>query len=216
MIKIPENKEAAFFVCTFSLLGKLVECDGWATEEEERAVAEFIVDSLDVYGKKRELAMDVFTEAFVSPLSFRDYAQQFYQHFEDRDDIRVMLLEVLWQIAVTDHELTEKEEDLLRQAGKVFKIAPERVDAIAARAEQSASVEHQIEEPYLILGCTEKSTDYEVRSAYKRIVGRLSKEKLDRECVPDEFYSLIKENLDNVEQAYQYIKQARGFSGLDD
>ena len=53
---IPADSPTAFYVCTFSMLGKLAAADGKVTRDEKRKVEEYITKTLKLDKKRRKLA----------------------------------------------------------------------------------------------------------------------------------------------------------------
>jgi DnaJ like chaperone protein len=73
-----EQTQAAYFICLFSILGKLSKIDGVVTRDEIGVVQEFI-NKLPIADREKQFARQVFSEAKNSRYSIEDFAIQLYQ-----------------------------------------------------------------------------------------------------------------------------------------
>ncbi len=115
-MKLPSESPSAFLTYTFSLLGKIAAADGKISKEEQRRVEQFIDEQLKLDSKLKALALQVFADAFDSPLEVRDYAEKFTQTFRDKVHLATDLVELLLCLSALDGALTPEEDRQVRSA----------------------------------------------------------------------------------------------------
>ena len=65
-------------------------------------------------------------------------------------------------------------------------------------------------DPYLILGCSPHATDEEVKSCYRRMVGRYHPDRFIGQELDQEFIDLATERFKEIQDAYDHIRKIRG------
>jgi len=110
-----EERQAAYFLALFSILGKLAKADGRVSREEGEAVIEFL-DRMKVQGEQRQFAIRVFNEAKNSRHTVEEFARQFAQMSMGQ------------------------EEKIIRSVGGILGVSAAELEAIRSR--YLASAEH--------------------------------------------------------------------------
>ena len=130
---IPPDSPTAFFVCTFSMLGKLAAADGTISKEEVRKVEEYIETTLKLDKKRKKLALGIFQEAAGSPMEMQDYAIQFHKSFPDRVQLLDRMIEILVEVSVADGVLSMREDKLIRSAALLLELTEPHYERIKAK-----------------------------------------------------------------------------------
>jgi len=115
-MKLPNESPAAFLTYTFSMLGKIAAADGRVSREEQQRVERYIDEELKLEPKLKRLALEVFADAFDSPLELRDFAQKFKETFPDHVHLADRVIELLICLSMADGQVSLEEEELLRSA----------------------------------------------------------------------------------------------------
>lgn len=115
-MKYPEESQAAFLVCTFSMLAKIVAADGAVSPREMSAITGYMDNELQYDKKAKALAMKVFDDALDSPLELRDYAQKFKDAFPDRVQLLDRIVQILLEVSFADGMLDPAEDSEVRTA----------------------------------------------------------------------------------------------------
>ncbi len=123
-MNLPTESPAAFITYTFSMLGKIAAADGKVSSEEIRRVEKYIQEELKLDAKLRTLALDVFADAFDSPLELRDYAEKFQQTYPNSVQLADRVIELLLCISTADGAISEEEDRLLRSAALLLGLSP--------------------------------------------------------------------------------------------
>ena len=90
-----EQAQAAYFVCIFSILGKIAKADGVVTNDELKVVDDFI-NGMNISETEKQFAKQVFNEAKNSNYSVEDFASQFYQINSGQPAVLHSFLDVLF------------------------------------------------------------------------------------------------------------------------
>ena len=80
-LSVNEERQAIFFITTFSLLAKLAKADGVVSKSEVDVIDELMKRDMRMDRQGRSYAIQIFDAAKDSTDSFEDYARQFYQLF---------------------------------------------------------------------------------------------------------------------------------------
>lgn len=139
---IPSDSPTAFFVCTFSMLGKLAAADGVVSPEEVRKVEEYINKTLKLDKKKKKLALGIFRDSFDSPLSMRDYAIQFHKSYPDRVQLLDRMIEILVELSVSDGRLSPREDEMIRSAALLLDLSEPHYERIKSKFVSASSRSH--------------------------------------------------------------------------
>lgn len=199
-----ESLQAAYFACVFSILGKIAKADG-AVTPDELAVVEKIIQGLNVAEEEKKFARRIFNEAKASPYSLDDFALQFYGAHHDRPTILYSFVDIIFQVAAADGVLHPAEEASIRRIKDIFHLQDQQFDSIQARYFKGA------DKHYRILHCTPESTDEEIKKNYKSLAKEFHPDTIISKGLPDEFIQFATSRFQEIQEAYEQIKQKRGF-----
>jgi DnaJ like chaperone protein len=198
-----EERQAAFFLALFSILGKLAKADGRITREEGEAVIEFL-DRMKVTGDQRQFAIRVFNEAKNSSHTVEEFARQFTQMTMGQPDLRSSLVDMLFRVALADQELHPEEDRIIGSVAGILGISSAELDSIRGR--YLASSEHA----YSVLGLTTEADDEEIKSTYRRLVQEYHPDRIVSQGMPEEFVEYATQRFQEIQNAWEQIKRERG------
>lgn len=197
-----ERRQASFFLALFSILGKLAKADGRITREQGEAVISFL-DRMGVTGSQRSFAIKVFNEAKNTPYSVEDLAREFAQITRGRPDLRESMMDMLFEIALTDGHLHPGEEEVIRSVAAVLGFAPHDLQTIRNR--HMAGEEHT----YAALGLTPDATDDEIRRTYRQLVQEYHPDRIVSQGMPQEFVEYATERFQEIQRAWEVLRKKR-------
>ena len=198
------RQQAAGFVCILSMLAKIAKADGVVTQDELAVVDRFI-NSLPVPEEEKQFARRVFNEAKNSSHSLEDFAAQFYQMTRAEPTVLCSFLDVLFQVAAADGVLHPAEEQAIRTVQEIFRLPGHQFDSIRARYFTND------DKYYQILDCTPQSTDDEIKKSYKKLVKDFHPDTIISKGLPDEFTDFATKRFQEIQEAYEQVRKARGF-----
>ena len=199
-----EERQAAYFLALFSILGKIAKADGHITREEGEMVVSFL-DRMHVTGDQRQFAIRVFNEAKNSQYGAADFARQFAQMTMGQSDLRASMVDMLFQIALADKELHPAEEQMIDEVASILGITGAAFASIRNRYVGSS------EHAYAVLGLSEEASDDEVKSAYRRLVQEYHPDRILSQGMPEEFVEYATQRFQEIQSAWETIKTRRGF-----
>jgi DnaJ like chaperone protein len=197
-----EQSQAAYFVCMFSILGKLAKIDG-AVTKAEIAVVESFIAHLNMTDRERQFAKQVFNEAKDSNYSIDDFAVQFYQMCKGHPTVLVSFLEVLFRIASADSKFHPEEESVLKRLKGIFHISDQQFDHM------KATYFEDVDRYYKALSCTAESSDQEVKAKYKKLVKDFHPDTIVSKGLPEEFTEFAAKRFREIQEAYEKVRQER-------
>lgn len=200
-----ETAQAAYFVCIFSILGKLAGIDGTVSKEEIAAVENFM-STLRLPDQEQHFARQVFREAKNSRFSIDEFALQFHQINRQQPAVLVSFLEVLFQVAAADKKLHPQEEAALRRIKDIFQISGRQFENIKAKYFKDD------EKYYRSLNCTPGSSNEEIKKNYRKLVKDFHPDTIISKGLPEEFTDFATKRFQEIQQAYEHIKRERGLS----
>lgn len=201
-----EKKQAVFFASVFAMLGKMAKADGEVSQSEIQIVEAFMRDHLRLDKQTRMFAINIFNRAKDDAYPYTQYATEFAQHFHGDRNMRMVLFEMLFQIAAADGSLHRAEEHLLEESVRYLNIPHQLYEELKARLAPSA------DPAYAVLGLTSDATDAEIKKAYRAKVMEYHPDKIVSKGLPEEFLKFAEEKFKEVNEAYEKIKKARGLN----
>lgn len=197
-----EERQAAYFLALFSILGKLAKADGQITREEGEMVVSFL-DKMNVQGDERQFAIRVFNEAKNSRYSVQDFARQFAGMTQGQHDLRSSMMDMLFQIAMADGEYHSQEEQMIDSIAAIFGITSSELDAFRSRYIGNA------DNAYAVLGLSSDADDETVKSAYRQLVHEYHPDRIISQGMPQEFVEYATQRFQEIQTAWEQIKRQR-------
>lgn len=196
-----EANQSIYFIATFSMLGKLAKSDGVVTEAEIVIIEAVMQNNLKLTGEARKLAIGIFNEAKDSDKSFEQFAQQFYGHFQNSEEVLVSMIELLLLVAYADGQMHSAEEQLILVAVNTFGLK-NRYRQIKSRF---AGTPNDIGKYYQILGCTRGDSKNEVKKKYRKLAMQYHPDRIHAKGVPREFARVSQDRFKEIQNAYDIV-----------
>ncbi len=198
-----QNDQTAYFVTTFSLLGKMAQADGVIDERELALVKQLIDKHIGLDQKVKQFALQIFHKAAASSYGFEDLARQFYDIFKTKPEMLHSMLDLLTKMAMADGVLSKSEEDLLFLTARIFGI--DRQGYTNVKTQYAPSSDHY----YATLNCTPQSTNDELKKAYRNLVRDFHPDTIVSKGLPEEFTKFASDKFREIQDAYDAIKKER-------
>ncbi len=217
-----ERVQTAFFTATFSVMGHLSKVDG-RVSRREIALAEALMEQMDLGPELRKTAIRLFREGKDPDYPLDQVLEQFRRECSRRQSLIWMFLEIQLQAAYADGPLVASEQRLLLHVCRVlgvpegvFRLLEQRMRAQAHYAGGVGGEEPERQVPsltdaYAMLNLTPAASDAEVKRAYRRLRSQHHPDKLVAKGLPEEMMKLAARKSHEIRQAYERIREARGF-----
>jgi len=198
-----QKNQVAFFAALFACLAKLAKADGRVSREEIQAVDRFIKERFKFDSDQRKFAIEIFNRAKDDTNSYEDYAYQLSDLLRANKNALLVFYELLFELAMADGVLHEKEEDLLRSTTHIFKI-----DSGIFENFKSQFVDDKVN-PYAVLGVSENMDLEEIKKVYRRKRKEFHPDTLISKGLPEELIERAKEKFIEIQEAYEAIERKR-------
>lgn len=199
-----QDRQFVFYVSLASLAAKMAKADGVITEDEVRAFDHFIRDELKIPTEERKIIAKLFNEAKQSAEDPLAIASQFKDLIGYQPQVLQTMVHLLFRISMADGKFHPAEEKFIHQIANIFGLSQTEYDQIQALFIK------QNGHAYQILGVTPESSNYEVKSAYKKLVREYHPDKLIAKGVPEDFVKIANEKMAEINSAYDQISKERG------
>lgn len=230
------KQQAIFFHSLFSALGHLAKADGKVTSKEIE-VATALMDEMQLTGDARREAQEAFREGKARDFPLVDTLKGFYEATHGRRDILQVFLEILIQAAFADGQLSQEEYNVLEKVAKPLGFRRRDLDYLisiyeaeirfrrgrsqqsrqggyrqGAHGQQSTYSEQQsIDDAYRILGVSASDDEKAIKRAYRKRMAEHHPDKLVSKGLPEQAMEIAKKKAQDIQSAYELIKQKRGF-----
>jgi DnaJ like chaperone protein len=231
------KQQAIFFHSLFSALGHLAKSDGKVTNREIQ-IATALMDEMQLTGDARREAQDAFREGKARDFPLVETLKGFYEATHGRRDILQVFLEILIQSAFADGALSQEEYTVLEKVAKPLGFRRRDLDYLISmyeaeirfrqrsgrrthsaggnqqgpRDQQHAYSEQQsLDDAYRILGVAASDDEKVIKRAYRKRMSEHHPDKLVSKGLPEQAMEIAKKKAQDIQSAYELIKQKRCF-----
>ncbi|MEA1972178.1 MAG: TerB family tellurite resistance protein [Candidatus Cloacimonadota bacterium] len=190
-----------FYVATFSLMAKTAKADGRVSEEEIAVINDFIKNNLKLDEQGRDFAIKIFNEAKNNNVSFTEYAKQFKQVTQGKNELSQMLISMLFAIATSDNDFHAEEERIIFEIAQIIGVSSSEYNNL------KASYVKDTEKYYKILGCSKNDSFEVIKKKYLKLVKEYHPDKIVSKGLPEEFSNFAKQKFQDIQEAYEIISE---------
>ena len=214
----------AFFHATFSVMGHIAKADGQVSAHEIR-MAENIMRQMQLTAKRRREAIDFFNEGKQAHFNLQATLTELYQACHWRRDLLVMFLEIQYQAAAADGNISHREQTILEGIATRLGFSPADLFMFTQGYQfgqqrrqqtggqrtytQSQTTGNYLDQAYQLLGITAEASDADVKRAYRRQMSKHHPDKLVSKGLPEEMIKLANERTQAIKSAYEEIRRIR-------
>jgi len=212
------SPQKIFFKATFTVMGRIAKADGQVTENEIE-FARAIMARMRLSEEKRREAIEYFTEGKDSTLDLQPVLAPLAQLFKYRNDLRLIFLEIQLQVALADGEMSRPEREVIVQVCTQLGLNTSQVDALLARMQAEQAFHRgshgqpptagQVDQAYGVIGVSASASDAEVKRAWRKLMSQHHPDKLVSKGLPEEMMQIAKEKAQEIQVAYDLIRQVR-------
>lgn len=211
-----QNRQAAFFYSTFSVMGYMAKANGQVTEHEIKFATAYM-NKLGLEGELRQQAQDAFREGKMAGFPLEDRLGHFKLISGRRHDLLRLFLEIQIQVAFADGELDSYERRALHQIAMLLGFSTTELDhlleMIIAGAQfhqrqgqpKASTSKHQLANAYKVLGVVEESSEADIKKAYRKLMSQHHPDKLVAKGLPPEMMEVAKQKTQDIQAAYEMI-----------
>lgn len=210
-----ERVQTAFFTATFSVMGHIAKADGHVSKDEI-ANARQVMASMELDAEMRRVAINLFQQGKARDFPLDTILEQFRRECHRRQHLIRLFIEIQLQAAYADGKMHPKERALLLHICQRLGISPDEFDVLAGAAGAERNYggfagrdRMGLSDAYAILEIPSSSSDKEVKKAYRRMMSRHHPDKLVAKGLPEEMMKIATEKTQEIQSAYELIKDSR-------
>ena len=194
------------FVGLFALLAKLAKADGHISPEEIALVQQFM-DAIGLDAEQQKVAIQIFNVAKDDPMEI-DLVADAFKRAESDSDRRIMVYQLLVDVAFADGTLDTAERDILEALPPRLGI-PEWAFKrfVVGHAQGGSGLD--LKSCYDLLGCAQDASDADLKSAYREAAKMYHPDTIAAKNLPPEFTKFAEDQFKKYTEAYDQIKRAR-------
>jgi len=211
--------DQTFFDTTFAMFAKLAKADGHVNRSEIEALEKIMTQVFSLGKVGRGIAISVFNDAKTDRTDFRQHALAFNKLYSGRPVVLGAMLESMFVVSVSDGELHQGEEKLLKSAASIFGIDEEVYASLHRKYDPQRSGEARptASRGALVaacqkLGCKETDSIEVIKGRYRKLVQEHHPDKLAGKGLPEGFESFANEKFREIQEAFEVIKEEKGLS----
>jgi len=211
--KAYQMRQRLFLGHVFSLCAKMAKTDGPVNKQEVSHMEFLMRNQFRMNDRGRSQAIKIWKHAKDSIDPFDHYARAFYRDF-GRERHHVMnMMDLLFAMAAADGGLHPREEAVLLRAAGIFHIGRMQYERLKSRYYQSKNATQQrwtpLDPHYAILGAQPADSLDVIKKKYRALAMQWHPDKMIAKSASPEAMRHAKEKLQQINEAYQKIVEAR-------
>ena len=214
-----ERIQTLFYTTSFSVMGHVCKADGQVTEDEI-ALAQHVMQQMDLDAEQKQAAIGLFNEGKKSSFPLIDVIHQFRSELGFRPNLLRMFVEIQIMAAYADGVMHPAERDVLLKICQLLNVSKHEFEHLCAMiggmhsgrsgsTQQPAAI--SLKQAYAALDIDETADVNDIKRAYRRLISQHHPDKLVAKGLPEEMMKIAAERTHEIRQAYEIIKQAKGF-----
>ncbi|MCX7116982.1 MAG: co-chaperone DjlA [Legionellales bacterium] len=221
-----KSVQKIFFDATFSVMGLIAKADGRVSEHEIH-LAKTLMQEMQLNAEQIKSAQFYFNEGKKPEFHLNQVIIRLRSALHDNPQLLKLFIDIQYRAANVDG-LSAKKQHILNTILKTMGFAPlpnqyRFYDDYASDTsyQGNASSNHQkqhghrsygtLDHAYALLNVTHKSTQTEIKRAYRRLMSLNHPDKLVAKGLPEQMLKIATEKTQAISKAYQQICESRGW-----
>lgn len=207
-----------FFLSTFRMMGHVAKADGRVNEREIQA-ARAVMSSLRLNEAQVRLAIAEFTRGKQAEFSLASEMDLLRTACHSYPDLLRVFLEIQLRFALAGSDMTPGARARVTQAGTMLGVPQPLMARMEASLRGASSGSTGLQDhasrtaaAYRTLEVDPASTNEELTRAYRRLMSRHHPDKLKANGMPESMLEHAKQRTQAVREAYELLRQQRGFA----
>jgi DnaJ like chaperone protein len=210
LIPAPVQREGSFVGPLFAIAGAIAKADGRVSEQEV-ATAERLMDRLGLQPRQRKRAIEQFNKGKQFGFDVHRAARELRAFCGFRGELKLMLLEVLADVAIADGGLHEHRHAVLSRVARSLDLSEETLNWVLERkGARAPRPPAERVDPYTVLGVARDASEGEIRRSYRRLIAQYHPDKLSATGASPEALREAEGRAAEINAAYERIKELRG------
>ena len=198
----PGYGEFIFVSNLVALLTAMAKADGQVSREEVSVIRRYFQNNLGYQDEELLLIKNLIKESLKTQLDIEQICYQL--RLSANYQSRLVLLELLYQVAYADQVIHPGEQTLLTHIAKLL--------GILGLDQRRIAAQYQIQDEsryYEILGVGKEADMKEIKRVYRRLVQQNHPDKVNH--LGEEYVKIAHQQLTKINEAYDYVRRQKGF-----
>lgn len=229
------QRQEEFFKAAFAVMGHVAKAKGQVTRQEIE-LATTMMDRMNLHGEQRRAAQNAFREGKESDFPLETVLERVRISAGGRFDLMQFFLELQISAAFADGDIHPSERNVLHKIARGLNFSSEQLEQRLRMQEaafrfqqggfgghsqgksqhsggnwQQASTADQLSDAYKLIGVDSSADAKTVKRAYRKLMNEHHPDKLMAKGLPPEMMNVAKEKSQEIQNAYDLIKKAKGF-----
>ncbi|ARC93139.1 co-chaperone DjlA [Vibrio coralliilyticus] len=229
------ERQEEFFKAAFAVMGHVAKAKGQVTREEIQ-LATTMMERMNLHGELRRAAQNAFREGKEADFPLDTVLERVRISSGGRFDLMQFFLELQISAAFADGDIHPSERSVLHKVAKGLGFSSDQLEQRLRMQEaafrfqqggfgghsgsghshqsggwQQASTADQLSDAYKLLGVDSSADTKTVKRAYRKLMNEHHPDKLMAKGLPPEMMNVAKEKAQEIQNAYDLIKKAKGF-----
>lgn len=211
------DEQALFMYTTFATMGHIAKATGVVTPAHIQQANHFMAE-LGLTAQQQREAQNAFRDGKIVTFPVQQQLKEFYQAYRRRRDILQLFLEIQIITACVDGEMNPEQYLLLQQAAAILQFSRTQLEQLLhahqaqarfTRRQAGKNTAAVLSDAYKVLGLTDNVSDTELKKAYRKLMAQHHPDKLAAQGLPTEMLEVAKKRTQEIQSAYELIKQQR-------
>ena len=213
-----EDEQGLFRYTTFATMGHIAKATGVVTPAHIQQASVYMAQ-LGLSAQQQKEAQAAFRDGKAVNFPLRQQLQHFYQIYRRRKDVLQLFVEIQLNIACINGQMTPAQYSLLQQVAGYLNFSQFQLDLLlqtyqaqsrfSSRNTRSQSSSSTLQDAYQVLGIAQSVSDTVLKKAYRKLMSQHHPDKLIAQGVPAEMLEVAKTRTQEIQAAYELIKQKR-------
>ena len=211
-----EKVQTAFFTATFSVMGHIANADG-RVSEDEITLATHMMDQMSLSPELKRVARRLFDEGKANNFPLYDVLDQFRRECHHSRNLLRVFMEIQLQAAFADGTVDQSEKTILEHICERLRLPLSELNHLEAmlsaggtrRPGATPTQGVSLDDAYSILNVDRRSSDAEVKKAYRRLMSQHHPDKLVAKGLPEEMMKVATQKTQEVKAAYDKVMESR-------
>ena len=211
--------QAAFFIATFSAMGRMAKIDGRIGVAEIN-LASKVMDHLKLDAGQKKLAIRLFNDGKQSDFNLDTVLNRFYRQCRHRVSVLQIFIEIQLQTAFADGAVNEKEQTLLQKMCKRLDVAESIFNRIERRVRKknltgeviprvNPAKAMSLSKACSLLEVSRWASKDDIKIAYRRLIGKYHPDKMIARGAAEDELEEATELVQDVKRAYDIVSRAK-------
>lgn len=210
-----QRVQAAFFTCTFSVMGHLARTDGTITKLEI-ALAKKVMEQMKLSAEQKQAAVRLFNEGKRPEFPFEEVLEQFKQECDGHKNLLRLFIEIQIHAASADGAINDDERRMLAKMAGSLGFTRNEYDELFAMvlsnkgkvpaSSMPVNMPVTVEDACKILGVRPNDSAADIKKAYRRLLSQHHPDKLVAKGLPEEMMRVASDKIQEIKAAFELIQ----------